>query len=435
MDKNRNEQILVTKLPAEFTQLEPNYYTLGQSLEFYVELKKLNTEIYISFLKSINDIVYSKLDYSFFENSDNGEMLKTIFNTSIIRNSEAEKAFREAPELFYENSNILKILNFGYNLNNLKLNFNFNKNKLPYRVNVIIGENGVGKTYHLSKLALAISGKDKTEKNNEQIGYFLEKRPSFAKIMTISYSIFDDFEVPEQNNKFDGSYMFFGAKKKQSEKDEKYEKEKDNLINIEQLKNSIELIKINKRIEKWETILKELLPIEKVIEIKNDYFETSNPTFINNLSSGQGIIVSILTNVIGHIVNESLILFDEPETHLHPNAISDLLSTLNTLLEEFNSFSIIATHSPIVLQEIPSRYVQILDRTETGFRVRKLNQECFGDNLNTISKEVFEMKSDNFNYQRRFDKLLKNMSADEIINEFGDQLNLNAKLYLKNFEK
>jgi predicted ATP-dependent endonuclease of OLD family len=54
------------------------------------------------------------------------------------------------------------------------------------------------------------------------------------------------------------------------------------------------------------------------------------------------------------------LLFDEPETHLHPSIIFKLINTLNKLLDDYDSYLIIATHSPIVIQQIPSKKVMIL---------------------------------------------------------------------------
>jgi len=72
-------------------------------------------------------------------------------------------------------------------------------------------------------------------------------------------------------------------------------------------------------------------------------------------------LITILSEIISNIEENSLILFDEPETHLHPNMIFKLLKVMYSLLDDNNSYLIIETHSPIVLQQIPSKNVQIID--------------------------------------------------------------------------
>jgi predicted ATPase len=69
------------------------------------------------------------------------------------------------------------------------------------------------------------------------------------------------------------------------------------------------------------------------------------------LSSGQNILVMAMAEVVAYITPESVILYDEPELYLHPDALAALARAFDKLLEEFNSYAIIATHSPILLQE------------------------------------------------------------------------------------
>lgn len=46
-------------------------------------------------------------------------------------------------------------------------------------------------------------------------------------------------------------------------------------------------------------------------------------------------------------------LIDEPEGHLHPPLLSAFVRALSELLVNRNGVAIIATHSPVVLQEVP----------------------------------------------------------------------------------
>ena len=50
---------------------------------------------------------------------------------------------------------------------------------------------------------------------------------------------------------------------------------------------------------------------------------------LNELSSGQNSILSVFANVFAEIRFNSLLLMDEPETHLHPQAISKLMKYLD----------------------------------------------------------------------------------------------------------
>lgn len=65
-----------------------------------------------------------------------------------------------------------------------------------------------------------------------------------------------------------------------------------------------------------------------------------------------------------HIENGSLLLIDEPETHLHPNFISLIISALHKILTATGSYSIISTHSVYIVREVPQDQVIILERGE-----------------------------------------------------------------------
>ena len=69
-----------------------------------------------------------------------------------------------------------------------------------------------------------------------------------------------------------------------------------------------------------------------------------------------------MTELVCNIEKESLILFDEPEIHLHPNAIANVMRMFSKLLEEYDSYAIFATHSPIILQNCHRRIFKYLKK-------------------------------------------------------------------------
>ncbi len=96
-----------------------------------------------------------------------------------------------------------------------------------------------------------------------------------------------------------------------------------------------------------------------------------------------------MTEVIATIEKESLLLFDEPELHLHPNAVANTLRMLYKLLEEFDSYAIFSTHWPLIVQEIPSRYVQILSRVDNVLMVRRPMLRSILERMSPISPMIF----------------------------------------------
>jgi hypothetical protein len=92
---------------------------------------------------------------------------------------------------------------------------------------------------------------------------------------------------------------------------------------------------------------------------------------------------------------------------------------------------VLATHSPVVLQEIPSEQVNILRRVGTATRVVKPRYETFGEDLGTLTSEVFQLNSDESPFFRVLDRLAKTYSLKQIERLFGRQLGFQARSYLE----
>ena len=125
-------------------------------------------------------------------------------------------------------------------------------------------------------------------------------------------------------------------------------------------------------------------------------------------------------------------MFDEPEIHLHPNAIANTMRMFYRLLEKFNSYAIIATHSPLIIQEIPSRYIRVLTRINNVLSIHIPDNECFGENITKITDDLFDVQSTESNYKSILKKMSKKMTYEDILELFEGKLSFNAMVYLKN---
>ncbi|MFP3740379.1 AAA family ATPase, partial [Burkholderia sp. SIMBA_019] len=85
----------------------------------------------------------------------------------------------------------------------------------------------------------------------------------------------------------------------------------------------------------WKEILSETVDSQTIDIYKK--FLSSTVDDENKLSSGQTMMLLVITNIVSFIQDNTLILFDEPELYLHPNAISGLIKMIYRILEEFNS--------------------------------------------------------------------------------------------------
>ena len=96
-----------------------------------------------------------------------------------------------------------------------------------------------------------------------------------------------------------------------------------------------------------------------------------NAELFRRLSSGHKVVLKIVTELTAYMGDDkpTLVLIDEPETHLHPPLLAALLKSVRACLDQFDGYAILATHSPVVLQETPSRYVNVLRRMGDQSRV------------------------------------------------------------------
>ncbi len=108
------------------------------------------------------------------------------------------------------------------------------------------------------------------------------------------------------------------------------------------------------------------------------------------LSSGEISFLKFAAQVSLHIENGSLLLMDEPETHLHPNFISRFVSLLDGLLEATGSAAIIATHSAYFVREVFREQATVLSVDSDNFvNAQRPTLRTFGADVGAISYFVF----------------------------------------------
>ena len=128
---------------------------------------------------------------------------------------------------------------------------------------------------------------------------------------------------------------------------------------------------------------------------------------------------------MAEIKDNSLLLFDEPETHLHPNAISNLITALYEILSKFNSFCIVATHSPMIIQEVSSKCVFILRRIDDCLEINKPNYETFAESITTITDDIFGNRQVGRYYKKALDLLSEETeSYEDILKILFDEYSL-----------
>lgn len=433
-----DEMNTANSIPDFFTNLEDGFCSLGQDIGYYKKIKEQLGDKFES-------VLYALKDAAFFPDIHEKYERYTHFINSLTRGDDVERLLRVAKyELYgYDLSNLYS---FKYSFtpryanNSSEVFFEFETEKadqrdainIPNRIYALIGKNGTGKTQLITSLPLKIA-----KKEND---LFIPRAPLFSKVIAVSYSIFDKFEVPQKTSSF--NYVYCGLR---NENDEKINEE----TLVLRFHHTWEKISSLGRIDKWRNILlnfiNENLIGEFLIEKASNTIKTSGNSYDVNIkgfedvrikmSSGQSIILYIISEIVANIRYDSLLLYDEPETHLHPNAISQLMNTIYELVDEFKSFCIIATHSPLVVRELLSKNVYVIDREEDSVSVRRIGLESFGENLTTLTDEVFGNKDIPKQYRKIIQQLkLEGKSYEQIISllQFDDvPLSLNTRIYIK----
>jgi predicted ATP-dependent endonuclease of OLD family len=175
--------------------------------------------------------------------------------------------------------------------------------------------------------------------------------------------------------------------------------------------------------------------IKFLIDIEDDDdFKSQAYSIFNRLSSGHKIVLLTITRLIETLQEKSLVLIDEPEAHLHPPLLSAFVRALSELLITTNGVAIIATHSPVILQEVPKSCAWKLRRIGAEAIAERLKTETFGENVGILTNEVFGLEVTNSGFYKLLNKVAEeNDSYDDALNYFDGQLGMEARAILMTY--
>jgi len=155
---------------------------------------------------------------------------------------------------------------------------------------------------------------------------------------------------------------------------------------------------------------------------------------VRELSSGELAMLRFAAQAAGSAERGCLFLFDEPETHLHPNFVSEFMAILNTVVTATQSVAIVVTHSAYVVREVPSQRVRIFSLEDRKIAVDKPRLQTFGASIDSISQFVFADTSISHQYQETLQAWLETLgpgiSIEAIIEQFGNQMNSETLSYV-----
>ena len=422
-----SKAITTNYLKDSFTDLNNDFCSLGQEVKYYQEIKRFFPDSYRSILWALKDCaIFTDIEEQFEQDYS--------FKRSLLRENEAERLLRDA-KFIVEGIEVQNREHFTYHFQTpfsedetlLEVSFN-SKAILPSRLFAVVGKNGVGKTQMISNLPIDLS-----QKKQE---FFEPQLPLFSKIISVSTSLYDNCKYPEKSNEF--NYEYIGLTVKDGENRRIITNDELN----SKLKVACKLINAKGRARSLRDILAKILPtviIDSLFFHESDEKSSLNINYLKEarqkLSSGESTLLYLLTCIVATLRYDTLLLFDEPETHLHPNAITTLISALYKLLEEFQSFAFVVTHSPLVIREIKSSHVCIMERFENKSVIRKVQQETLGANISVLVDEIFGNKDIPQYYREIISRLAKKGATEEEIYQAINNENIPLPIGLQVFIK
>ncbi|CAG4971965.1 ATP-dependent nuclease [Novilysobacter luteus] len=292
------------------------------------------------------------------------------------------------------------------------MQFRWNHNSpVPRRINVLVGENGLGKTECLKRVARAL-----LRYNGDAVDPAFG-RPRFSRLLLIGTHGSQYVSSPEQPAiPYFPVRMYSDLAHRSAELISRLLHEKESIarrsrlqIVVDGLRSSFAdgqlRIKIRDGSEYAISALEDLYVSESEQGRLRFVHDLAMGRIVHGggahrLSSGHMQFLWLILNVCAHAENGSLVLIDEPETHLHPALISQLVALLNTVLRLTGSVSVLATHSAYLVREVPTDCVLVLSRHEGAVRAARPRLQTFGADIGSVSFFVFE------------DELIARMLAD-----------------------
>lgn len=432
-------------LDREFNSLDKKFFSLGQDTDYYSNIVKLPKETSIAILEGLRDIVHNNQLIPSIQN-------EPVLSTSLLRHTSLS-AIQHQYKRILNGGDILTDFDFSYQqsdskeISGFKLDFSISPDsRPPTNMHVLIGRNGVGKTTLLNGMVSSVINNDL---HKDTPGIFHDTsmqraRPIdknyFSSVISVSFSAFDPFTPPaDQPDRSKGVCYFYIGLKAIEDKVSRLKEPKDLCVDFIESFDACfaqerkKLLWI-KSVEKLNSDInfKEIGLLDLIRYIDEKAFEERLSKVYQRMSSGHAIVLLTLTKLIANIEEKSLILIDEPESHLHPPLLSAFTRTLSDLLIERNGVAIIATHSPVVLQEVPKSCVWKLHRVRLESKSKRPQNETFGENVGTLTSEVFGLEVANSGFHAMLRQSVENKKTyKQIIEEYNGQLGFEAKSIIR----
>lgn len=407
------------RFPVSFESLPEDCCSLGQSLEYY-ERVDAQGMLGSAVLQGLRDLKQAPEGGQSFT-GDEG------YTRSLLRLPSARYLLAEATGQLPTSLRVsvrTKLAGLAED-QPVSLELELDPGRLGGRTGVLVGANGTGKTQLLARIAHAMVVDDELLTG--------EPKPAVSRVLAFSFSAFDQFQLPQPP--FQDLYWYCGLRQRA------WESRHGEAIAVSVKPEDWGLDALfsavcaaPSRRARWETAMRRL-EISSAIPNDEDEDELKLLHRIRPLGAGHKMACLGFTHLLAHLRRRTLVLFDEPELHTHPRLLSLMMRELALLLEEYESFAVISTHSPIVLQEVPARQIRVLRRDDDHLHISKYPGESFGEDLNEIVRLGFGLDHDERSYLKILREEVERDGLARVREKHAGSMGLSALLALASLEE
>lgn len=435
------------ELSSTFELVPDNFFSISSSTEYYKSIHdKLSRELKSQLLNGLNDLVYKP---ELLEKVKNEE----VFGTSLLR-STSMTALKGQFARVLNGQVELTPFDFSFTrersdkFSELEMSFSVSPGSIPRsNIHTIIGRNGVGKTTLLNAMISSVINDNYSAGGFEVTSFFQQKNKIesdfFSSIVSVSFTIFDPFDPPkERSDPSKGTcYFYLGLKGIADEDLDEAPLKKISDLNKEFVNSLMVCFIDSAKRNRWLNAIKTLESDDNFADMNlkdlaNNIDPKKLPTFASKLftkmSSGHAIVLLTITKLVEKVEEKTLVIIDEPESHLHPPLLSAFIRALSNLLFDRNGLAIIATHSPVILQEVPKSCVWKMIRSRTEVSCNRPDSETFGENVGALTREIFGLEVIRSGFHNLIaDSVSKGGTYQDILEGYSGQLGFEGKAILK----
>ncbi|WP_345638624.1 AAA family ATPase [Streptomyces thinghirensis] len=421
-----------SRMPSQFETLPAGYFSLAHQDTYYELLNTLPEPVRRDVLTSLRDVAYQP------------ELIPEVEHLTVFRQSLTRDTDRtELQRLRDIASGRQRILPYEWSYTAPAMDPDSDPPTLEFRaepgsrpstnLHALIGRNGVGKSHLLRDLARRVTAGEIEVSRSANTG-------DLTNCVAVSFSPFDKLYDQQPAGPTALPFTYIGLQILEDDPVEASQGEppRPRVRLKEETELAMEFVKsfytcrIGARGQRWQQAIDTLSysasgfldehrnRIETLIRSDNDEYvvDTLLDIFFS-LSSGHRIALLIVTRLIETVTEKTLVLIDEPEIHLHPPLLSALIRTLTDLLTDRNGMAVVATHSPVVLQEIPASCVYKLRRYGNVLTAEHPERETYGENVGELTHEAFGLEVAATGYHATLaDLVAQDLSYEEIVAEF-----------------